>query len=377
MATENGDSDELLRTGGILSITVGVCLTGAAVLLALMVAHALGLWQPNLPYLAMLASLLPINAGHPLLIAASVVVVLAIVAIVAATAAIRGNDARGGPAKTGAILGIIAGACLAGAGTTLGLAVATRLGLWQPGLPYMSRLGALLPIQAGNPLFIVAIVGLALGIVLILGGISEVKLSRVAMALDSEGRLYGIARTPPARTESATDSLAATAPEARMQRLRAMLHSESAPGTAAVETATAVGPGVTAAQEPSERKSRANTEPLDDTRLNRAKAGFSTRRVPKEDMRTLVTGDVRPRAGDVVLARVERLRQHERIELVTGRKAHIERGDEIIIACGNRYASDQFEGFVPAQLGRANLIAAGEWPPSRRTERGASGLPPR
>lgn len=107
------------------------------------------------------------------------------------------------------------------------------------------------------------------------------------------------------------------------------------------------------------RSSRVAVEFLEAGRIAAAKAGFSTRRVPQEAMRTLVTGAVRPRAGDVVLARVDRVRQHGRIELPTGRRALLEPGSEIIVACGNRYATDQFEAFVPRKLGRANLVAAG------------------
>jgi hypothetical protein len=98
---------------------------------------------------------------------------------------------------------------------------------------------------------------------------------------------------------------------------------------------------------------------LDPVRIADAKEGFATRRVPKDVMRTLISGSVRPRAGDLVLARVERPRQHKRLELPSGRKVKLEPGWEIVLACGNRYATDQFEGFVPDGLGRANLIAAG------------------
>jgi molybdopterin-guanine dinucleotide biosynthesis protein len=100
-------------------------------------------------------------------------------------------------------------------------------------------------------------------------------------------------------------------------------------------------------------------EPLETHRLSSAKEGFTTRRVPKEDMRTLIKGSVRPCAGDIVLARVDRIRQHGRIELPSGRKVLLEEQNEIIVACGNRYATDQFEAFVPQKLGKAHLIAAG------------------
>ncbi|MGI5940415.1 MAG: DUF1611 domain-containing protein [Thermoleophilia bacterium] len=100
-------------------------------------------------------------------------------------------------------------------------------------------------------------------------------------------------------------------------------------------------------------------EALEPDRLARAKEGFSTRRVPKSAMKTLVTGRLRFRAGDLVLARVERILQHSRIELPSGRRSNLQLGWELILACGNRYASDQFEGLVPEKIGRAHLIAAG------------------
>lgn len=98
---------------------------------------------------------------------------------------------------------------------------------------------------------------------------------------------------------------------------------------------------------------------LDPADVAATKESFSVRRAPKEEMRTLISGAVRVRAGDIVLARVDRLRQHPRLELPSGRKAALHPGEEIIVACGARYASDQFEAFVPESLGRAHLVAAG------------------
>jgi len=359
MATENGDSEGLLRIGGALTIIVGVCLTVATTLLSLMVVYDLGLWQPNLPYLATLASFLPFGAEHPVLVAASVLVLLAILAVVGGAAAIKGNDDISGLPRAGAVLGVIAGGCLAVAGATLALVIVNEVGLWQVRLPYLTSLGALLPVEAGYPLLSGAVVVLGLGVLLTIGGVSIVRMSGVATALEAEALLYGVSGAPANRTESATGSRAAVAPILRRQELPIMSQPEDTSEPAAGRKESATGPGAAVSLESRTRKSRANSEPLDDARLSRAKAGFSTRRVPKEDMRTLVTGDVRPRAGDLVLARVDRLRQHRRLELATGRKARLEQGEEIIIACGNRYAADQFEGFVPAQLGRANLIAAG------------------
>lgn len=100
-------------------------------------------------------------------------------------------------------------------------------------------------------------------------------------------------------------------------------------------------------------------EPLDQARLHLAKAGYTTRRVPLEEAATLLAGEVTPRAGDLVLARVERLRQHSRIELATGRRAYLHPGDEIIVCYGHRYAPDQFESVIPDDLSPCHLVAAG------------------
>lgn len=98
---------------------------------------------------------------------------------------------------------------------------------------------------------------------------------------------------------------------------------------------------------------------LDRTRVNGAKAAYATRRIPREHMATLITGDVLPREGDIVLARVEKVGQHQRIELETGRRSRLFVGDEIVLCLGNRYAPDQFEAVIPGKLGQCAMVAAG------------------
>ncbi|RCX30730.1 hypothetical protein [Thioalbus denitrificans] len=104
----------------------------------------------------------------------------------------------------------------------------------------------------------------------------------------------------------------------------------------------------------------AETQPLAPARLARAKSAYTTRRVPlAETAALLLSGDVRPRAGDLVLAEVVRPRQHTRLELGTGRRAQLYPGDEIVVCYGDRYAPDQFEAHVPKDLGPCHLVAAG------------------
>nr|WP_294849054.1 DUF1611 domain-containing protein [uncultured Sphingomonas sp.] len=99
--------------------------------------------------------------------------------------------------------------------------------------------------------------------------------------------------------------------------------------------------------------------PLDIADIRKAKRAFSTRRVDERAMRTLVSGGLRPRTGDLVLARVDRILYQTRIELPCGRKAGLHEGDTIIVAYGDRYATDQFESEVPLDLGPTNLVATG------------------
>ncbi len=98
--------------------------------------------------------------------------------------------------------------------------------------------------------------------------------------------------------------------------------------------------------------------PLTALRLRSAKAAYTTRHIDLESAVSLLTG-VRPRIGDLVLARVSEIGQHVRIELAHGRRATLFPGDEVVVAYGNRYAPDQFEAEVPDDLGPCELVAAG------------------
>lgn len=93
--------------------------------------------------------------------------------------------------------------------------------------------------------------------------------------------------------------------------------------------------------------------------LERAKFAFTTRRVPTHDMQTVVMPHVRPSAGDLVLATVDELGSHQRLELPNGRRARIFPGDTIVVCYGNRYAPDQFEALVPDDLSSCELVAGG------------------
>ncbi len=101
-------------------------------------------------------------------------------------------------------------------------------------------------------------------------------------------------------------------------------------------------------------------EPLKKMRMAQAKWAYTTRRINRQQKFSLLLGEeLSPLPGDLVLARVDELGQHKRLELNNSRRASLFEGDEIVIAYGNRYAPDQFEGIVPDHLGPCRLVAAG------------------
>jgi hypothetical protein len=98
---------------------------------------------------------------------------------------------------------------------------------------------------------------------------------------------------------------------------------------------------------------------LENARKKQIKWAYTTRNVDHKEVARLLTGEVKPAAGDLLLARVDQLGQHPRLELTTSRRAEMFEGDEIAVVFGNRYAPDQFEAIVPDRLDPCCLVAAG------------------
>lgn len=93
-------------------------------------------------------------------------------------------------------------------------------------------------------------------------------------------------------------------------------------------------------------------------RIEAARKSFTTRRVDFSEVKGLIKR-ASPQAGDLVLARVDAIGQHARLEEPTGRRGKLYPGDEIIVAYGARYAPDQFEAEVPSDLSPCDLVAGG------------------
>jgi len=118
------------------------------------------------------------------------------------------------------------------------------------------------------------------------------------------------------------------------------------------------------------------TQAAVDSRIGDAKRAYITRRFDLGRAACLLNGaGLRPRAGDLTLAAVRRLGHHKKLEGVDGRRQKLYAGDEILVCCGTRYASDQFEAVLPEALGPCELVAAGGIAAQVRSRHGSTRQP--
>lgn len=107
-----------------------------------------------------------------------------------------------------------------------------------------------------------------------------------------------------------------------------------------------------------DRRKAGHLGELKPARVAAAKRAFTTRRVDMALATQIVTRCV-PQAGDLLLAKVEAVGLHARLESTEGRRCRLYPDDEIIVVFGARYAPDQFEAVVPDDLGPCDLAAGG------------------
>ena len=93
--------------------------------------------------------------------------------------------------------------------------------------------------------------------------------------------------------------------------------------------------------------------------LAQAKWTFATRRVDRSRVARTDTDFAAARPGELILAHVDRIGQHKRVQLPSGRPSFIFPGDAVVMACGARYAPDQFEGLAEIDPNGADLLAGG------------------
>lgn len=94
--------------------------------------------------------------------------------------------------------------------------------------------------------------------------------------------------------------------------------------------------------------------------LNKAKWAFTTRHVRRADVRALLPARAAGASGQLLLAEVTQLGQHDGLQLGSGRRAQLYVGDLVVVCLGSRYAPDQFEGVAQVgDDGRCELLAGG------------------
>lgn len=94
-------------------------------------------------------------------------------------------------------------------------------------------------------------------------------------------------------------------------------------------------------------------------RLKLAKRSYITRRMEWEHKKLCLLQDIAPKSGDLVLARIDKLGHHKRLEDPNGRRRYLHVGDEVLLCYAARYATDQFEAVVPGDLQPCQMVAAG------------------
>lgn len=89
-----------------------------------------------------------------------------------------------------------------------------------------------------------------------------------------------------------------------------------------------------------------------------AKWSHVTRTVPDAGQCRLGVPSVPRRLGDLVVTQVTKVGAHEHLEDAHGRRLKLHRGDLLVGACGNRYATDVYEGYH-RHGPKAHLLTAG------------------
>jgi hypothetical protein len=86
---------------------------------------------------------------------------------------------------------------------------------------------------------------------------------------------------------------------------------------------------------------------------------YALRRVALPSPGRLVPLASAPTAGDIVLARLEKVGRNARLELANGRPCALHAGDLLAVVFGNRYATMQFEGYARTRGDGCDLLSMG------------------
>jgi hypothetical protein len=86
---------------------------------------------------------------------------------------------------------------------------------------------------------------------------------------------------------------------------------------------------------------------------------YALRHVPTSTISSLLPYSRSPRPGDIVLAQVEKIGKNTRLELAPGRGCDLRVGDLLAVTFGNRYATEQFEGYAQSNDDCCDLLSMG------------------
>jgi hypothetical protein len=103
----------------------------------------------------------------------------------------------------------------------------------------------------------------------------------------------------------------------------------------------------------------ADARPLTREEKTWMRVPYAARHVEPDLFETLLPVPSKPRAGDLALARLERIGKNARFELANGRAANLHVGDLLAVVFGNRYATNQFEGYARANGDSCDLLSMG------------------
>src|SRR5437764_4757217 len=86
---------------------------------------------------------------------------------------------------------------------------------------------------------------------------------------------------------------------------------------------------------------------------------YALRRIPQERLACLLPCSAPTQPGDLALARLEKIGKNARLELASGRLCTLHEGDVLAVVFGNRYATQQFEGYAQADGEWCDLLSMG------------------
>src|ERR1700674_4736021 len=86
---------------------------------------------------------------------------------------------------------------------------------------------------------------------------------------------------------------------------------------------------------------------------------YALRRVPETSFCSLLAYSGSPQAGDIALAKMDKIGRNANLELSNGRRCSLHEGDVLAVVFGNRYATMQFEGYARVDEDRCDLLSMG------------------